>query len=238
MPQDDEFEGYIPSSPQYDPSSPQYSANSPQYAPTDPEPSDPQDTAFPIDALAPDVRALFQHMECAVCLDLQSDMLVVCESGHSVCKVCYDGVCMTGGPGGRKCPSCRTTMANPRPNLAVNGVVAALGIQPRSAASAPPAAPAAAPPVYIDDQRRQWDRLRRSLLGKVKCRARNVERLDFSLRHGLITLQEASRRKLRLLNQVAFMGSEWRRNTNLPFPIRMQEEISEAFNLHTFYVPV
>ena len=58
MPQDDEFEGYIPSSPQYDPACPPYVPTFPIDAP--------QDTAFPIDALAPDVRALFQHMECAV----------------------------------------------------------------------------------------------------------------------------------------------------------------------------
>jgi hypothetical protein len=189
----------------------------------------PQDTAFPIDALGPDVRALFEHLECAVCLDLQADMQVVCEGGHSMCKVCYDGVCMSSGPNSRPtCPCCRNPMTNPRPNLAVNGVVAALGIQPRSAAPAPevvlaipvPANNRVAAMGLVLNSVGYSARLRRSVISKLKVRVRKA------------AAASNIHMKNRFLNQVADLGYQWRYNNFRPQvpPVHLSHEILAAFN--------
>jgi hypothetical protein len=222
---EDGFEPYVPSSPQYSPTAPEPS-------PAEPSPAEPPPQAvFPIDALGPDVRALFEHLECSVCLELQADMLIVCDSGHSVCKVCYDGVCNMGGSNSGKCPTCRNSTGNPRPNLAVSGVAAALGIQPRSAAPAPPAAVPviAVPVVQMDVLHSEWSRLRRSLIGKMKVRVRKIDQLHAERLHADFRPSSWNRRMSHLLNQVADLGVEWRRNTHRNMPVRMSNEISEAF---------
>lgn len=237
---DDDFEPYSPTSPQWTPSDPEYRPTDPEPPPEPPREEPPPQAAFPIDALGPDVRALFEHLECSVCLELQADMLVVCDGGHSVCKVCYDGVCNMGGSNSRKCPTCRNAMAIPRPNLAVNGVAAALGLQPRAAApAAPAAAPAPAPAapaqpvVQMDAQRRVLSSLRRSLLGKLKVRVRQVNDLREKYYNGDILMSEANytHRMNRILAQVTDIAREWRCHVNRAMPVHMPTEVLEAFNL-------
>ena len=199
----------------------------------------PEPAAFPIDALGPDVRALFEHLECAVCLDLQSDMLVVCENGHSMCKVCYEELIRCSGPNCRKCPSCRNPIAMPRPNLAVNGLVAALGIKPRSAPPAP--APAAAEgglavlanpvPVRNPTPAGHLARLRRSVISKLKVRVRKLEELQALLaRVGYVP--RSWQKKNYILNQVNGLGHQWKFNNFQPQvpPVHLSPELAAAFN--------
>jgi hypothetical protein len=221
---------------EFDPPQPNYSLTNPDEQMHGPEPSAPQASAFPIDALGPDVRALFEHLECAVCLDLQADMLVVCEGGHSMCKVCYEELIRCSGPNCRKCPSCRSPIAMPRPNLAVNGLVAAMGIKPRSAPPAPPAAEVAlavAIPVPVRDPTPagQSARLRRSVISKLKVRVRKLGELR-ALQSRIGYYPRALQEKNHILNQVAGLGHQWRFNNFRPQnpPVRMSPELAAAFN--------
>ena len=190
----------------------------------------PEPAAFPIDALGPDVAALFRHLECAVCLELQSDMVVLCESGHSVCAVCCASLQRFQQPEARKCPTCREPIVKPRPNLAVNGVVSALGIKPRdgvvpTVVVAAPVAVEAAPPVLP-----VRPPTRGSLLAKLKVRMRKFAELQ---RDAYVRTMHPGRhqsRKQRLLDQVRRFGQEWRA-AELGGNIRlsMPEELRNVF---------
>lgn len=182
--------------------------------------------AFPIDALGPDVRALFAHIECPICLDLQSDLQILCDGGHSVCSVCYDGMMRSQYLNGRKCPTCRKPVSQPRPNTAVNALVQALNIPPRTPAApaiaapvgraerspiaapqAPviaPVAPVAAPINRITDK----SRLKRSIVGKLRTRITKLNQIRHSLGGGRSAYY--SRRWIAILNEMRHFGREWR----------------------------
>lgn len=190
----------------------------------------PEPAAFPIDALGPDVVALFRHLECPVCLELQSDMVVLCESGHSVCAVCCASLQRFQQPEARKCPTCREPIVKPRPNLAVNGVVGALGIKPRAgvaptAVVAAPVAVEAAPPVLP-----VRPPTRGSLLAKLKVRMRKFDELQRDVYVRRMHPGRHQSRKQRLLDQVRRFGQEWRA-AELGGNIRMimPEELQNVF---------
>ena len=208
----------------------------------------PEPAAFPIDALGPDVAALFRHLECAVCLELQSDMVVLCESGHSVCAVCCASLQRFQQPEARKCPTCREPIVKPRPNLAVNGVVSALGIKPRDGVvptvvggsptvvggsptvvvAAPVAVEAALPVLPIQLL------TRRSLVAKLKVRMRKFDELERDVYLQRMHPASYESKKQRLFYQVRTFGREWRAaelggNTRLRMPEELQNVFMEGF---------
>ena len=184
--------------------------------------------AFPIDALGPDVTALFRHLECPICLDLQSDMKILCDGGHSVCSVCYDGMMRSQYLNGRKCPTCRKPVSQSRPNTAVNALVQALGIAPRTSAApviagpvgraerspiapiaAPiaPVAPIAAPINRIINK----SRLKRSIVGKLRTRITKLNQINHRhLAGGGGRSAYYNRRWIAILNEMRQFGREWR----------------------------
>ena len=97
--------------------------------------------AFPIDQLAPDVAALFKHLECPICLDVKADTLTICKSGHVCCKGCFHSM------NGNRCPTCREFIIGPVPNQPINALAQALGIVPEPSVPHPQAP--AEPPAFI-----------------------------------------------------------------------------------------
>ena len=90
--------------------------------------------SFPIDQLAPDVAALFKHLECPVCLDVKADTLTICKSGHVCCSGCFRAM------NGNRCPTCREFVIGPVPCQPINSLAQALGIVPEPPAPRPQAA--------------------------------------------------------------------------------------------------
>jgi len=99
--------------------------------------------AFPIDALPPDMRALFEHLHCPVCLELKANTKTVCKQGHLLCGGCITGVMSARLPA--KCPTCRQFMIGPVPCQPINALAQALGITVDDPVPAPAPAPVPAP---------------------------------------------------------------------------------------------
>jgi len=178
------------------------------------------------DALGHPFASLLQHLECGICLELQSDLQVVCEGGHSVCAVCRTGLMQSQQPNRHTCPTCRAPMSHERPNTAVNTLVRALGVSPREV-EAPP--PPSEEPVGVPTQD-SLGRLRRRMLAGLSRSNRSLRKLEARLSRGTVAYIDYTLDKASLLAQVRFMGGEWRSAVSREPPsMQLDQDIVDAF---------
>mgnify|MGYP006095614457 CR=1 FL=1 len=181
-----------------------------------------------VETLGHPFAPLLQHLECGICLEIQSDMQVVCEGGHSVCAVCRAGLLQSQQPNRHTCPTCRMPMSHERPNTAVNTLVQALGIPPREV-EAPPPPPVEPVGVPTGDSP---DRLRRRMIAGLSRINRDFRKLETSLSRGTVSYIYYTLRRASLLTHVQSMGGEWRSAVSREPPaMQLHQNIVDAFML-------